>query len=308
LRYRKLGRTDLAVSAISLGTVSLGLDYGISAPGQSGRPDELSAVRLLRYAAERGINFLDTAPAYGDSERFIGRALGSNPRIVVATKLHPPPEGMSQRDGVDRSIEISRRALGRDTLDIVQMYNATAESIAAGGITDALLEARHRGAIRFIGASLYGEENALAAIESGHFDMLQIPFNVLDQRMAAKVLPAADAAGVGVIVRSALLKGALTEKAQWLPGPLERLLTAAERARDLLADGSWDGLAKAALRFCLSFPAVSSVLTGAKNIAEVDAALEAEAEGALSDRLLADAAQLALDEERLVNPFYWPMP
>src|SRR6185436_3521783 len=118
----------------------------------------------------------------------------------------------------------------------------------------------------------------------------------------------ADAAGVGVIVRSALLKGALTEKAQRLPGPLERLRTAAERARDLLAGGSWEGLPKAAVRFCLSFPAVATVLMGAKTIAELDIALDAEADGPLSDSLLADAARLGLDEECLVNPSYWPVP
>jgi aryl-alcohol dehydrogenase-like predicted oxidoreductase len=305
LRYRKLGHTDLTVSAISLGTVALGLDYGINGPGH-GRPDELSAVRLLRHAAERGINLIDTAPAYGTSERLVGCAVGGSPRVLVATKITPPPDGADVRGSIDASIEASRIALARDTLDIVQIHNATAAMIAQGDVTEGLAGARQRGAVRFIGASVYGEENALAVIESGHFDVVQIAFNALDQRMAAKVLPAADAAGVGVIVRSALLQGALTEKAQWLPGPLERLRTAAERARDLLAGGSWDRLPKAAFRFCLSFPAVATVLTGAKTTAELDAALEAEAEGPLSDSVLAGAAQLALDEESLVDPSCWP--
>ena len=162
--------------------------------------------------------------------------------------------------------------------------------------------------MRFLGASVYGEANALAVIESGHFDVLQIPFNVLDQRMADAVLPAADAAGVGIVVRSAVLKGALTPKARYLPGPLERLRTAAERARDRLANGSWDDLPKAATRFCLSFPVVSSVLTGAKTAAELEAALQAEAEGPLNDAVLEAAAALGLDEEELLNPSYWPVP
>ena len=308
MKYRKLGRTDLTVSAISLGTVSLGVDYGIDAPGQFSRPDELSAIRLLRRAADRGINFIDTAPAYGTGERLVGCALGASERVVIATKITPPPDDANVREAVAASIEASRIALARDTLDIVQIHNATGALIARGELTDALHDARRRGLVRFLGASVYGEENALAVIDSGHFDVLQIPFNALDQRMAATVLPAADAAGVGVVVRSAVLKGALTPKARYLPGPLERLRTAAEGARDLLASGSWDALPKAATRFCLSFPAVSSVLTGAKTTAELDAALQAEAEGPLDDRLLEAAAALGLNEEELLNPSYWPVP
>ena len=307
MKYRELGRTGLTVSAISLGTVSLGLDYGINAPGQFGRPDEMSAIRLLRQAAERGINFIDTAPAYGTSERLVGCALGPNPHVIIATKIPAPAPVENIRQAVDASIEASRLALARQTLDVVQIHNATADMVSREEILEALVSARRRGVVRFIGASVYGEENALAVIESGHFDVLQIAFNALDQRMAAKVLPAANAAGVGVVVRSALLKGALTSKAQWLPGPLETLRIAAERARDLLADGSWDALPEAATRFCLSFPSVSSVLTGARTVEELDVAIDAEAAGPLSAQLLAGTAGLALDEERLLNPSYWPI-
>lgn len=307
MKYRELGKTGLKVSAISLGTVSLGIDYGINAPGQYGRPDELSAIRLLRQAAERGITLIDTAPTYGTSERLVGCALGANPRSIVATKIKPRPDSPDVRAEIDSSLKASRLALGRETLDIVQIHNTTIEMLARGEVTQALVDAKRRGEVRFIGASVYVEEAAMAAVECGQFDVIQIAFNVLDQRMAAKVLPAADKAGIGVMVRSALLKGALTPKAQWLPGSLERLRTAAERARDLLADGSWEALPKEAMRFCLSFPSVASVLTGARTLAELDEAIQAEAEGPLSDHLLDQTAGIALDEEELLNPSYWPM-
>ena len=308
MRYRQLGRTGLTVSTISLGTVSLGLDYGISAPGQFGRPDELSAIRLLRLAAERGVNFIDTAPAYGTSERLVGCALGASQRVVIATKFTAPPDAANARDAIAASIEASRIALARETLDILQIHNATAALIGRADVMDALADAKRRGDVRVLGASVYGEDNALAVIQAGPFDVLQIAFNLLDQRMAARVLPAAVAAGVGVVVRSALLKGALSPKAQWLPGPLERVRTAAEKARDLLAGGSWESLPKAAIRFCLSFPAIASVLTGARTAEELQVALDAEAEGPLGDRELADAAALGLDDESLINPRDWPVP
>src|SRR5262249_52411243 len=135
----------------------------------------------------------------------------------------------------------------------------------------------------------------------------QIAFNLLDQRMVERVLPAADKAGVGIIVRSALLKGALTPKAEWLPPPLDRLRVVAGQAKDLLAEGSWAALPKAAMRFCLSFPIVSSVLTGARTAEELEAAIHAEAEGPLTDRQLHEASRLALDDEQLLNPSNWPV-
>lgn len=307
LKVRELGRTGLKVSAISLGTVSLGIDYGINAPGQFGRPDELSAIRLLRQAAERGITLIDTAPAYGTSERLVGCALGGNTRAIIATKINPPQDGSDVRPGIDASLAASRLALGRDHLDIVQIHNATAEMIAKGEVAEALVQAKRRGEVRFVGASVYGEAAAMAAVECGLFDVLQIAFSVLDQRMARSVLPAADAAGVGVLVRSALLKGALTPKAPWLPPALDRLRTAAEDARDLLAGGSWDELPKGAMRFCLSFPSVASVLTGARTLAELDVAIQAEAEGPLADDVLDQSARIGLDDEQLLNPSCWPI-
>jgi len=300
VKYRPLGRTGLSVSAVSFGTVSLGVDYGIAAPGEFGRPGAGDAIALLKDAVARGITLFDTAPAYGDSEALIGRAIGRDMRAIIATK--------TASTDVETSLDGSRRALGRDTLDIVQIHNATAAVIEDTRMLDALDAARLRGTLRFIGASVYGEDAALPAIRSGRVDVLQIAFNVLDQRMASRVLPEAAAAGVGVLVRSALLKGALTPKAQWLSDALEPLRAQALRARDVLAGGRWDALPAAAMRFCFSAPGVASVLAGVRTAEELDAALAAEAAGPLDEALMAEARDLAIEDERLLNPSYWPVP
>ncbi|MCB9161239.1 MAG: aldo/keto reductase [Caldilineaceae bacterium] len=84
--YRTLGRTGLRVSALALGTVELGLDYGIHAPGQVGRPTEDEAIRLVHAALDAGINFVDTR-AYGESRAHLGRALaGRRHDVVLATR------------------------------------------------------------------------------------------------------------------------------------------------------------------------------------------------------------------------------
>ncbi len=108
-----------------------------------------------------------------------------------------------------------------------------------------------------------------------------------------------------MIVRSAFLKGALTHKAVYLPEELKTLRERAELARDRLADGSWERLAEMAMRFCLSEPRVSTVLTGARTLAELDAALAAEAAGPLDAEMMARAASLAIEDEALLNPSRW---
>ena len=309
MKRRVLGRTKLVVSPIALGSVSLGLDYGIAVPGNSGAPTDADAVEVIRRAADAGINLFDTAPAYGRSERLLGEALRGRPDCIVATKVTIPSGagGTNGQADLRASLERSLRSLRRDALDIVQIHNATVETVAAGMFTEALLEARAAGLVRFIGASVYGEAAALAVVKAGCFEVLQVAYNVLDQRMASRVLPAAAAAGVGVLVRSAYLKGVLTSRAEWLPMEMEQLRRAARLARDAVG-GSWAELARAALRFCLSARAVSSVLVGVRTVAELDEALAAGALGALPPDLVASLGQLALADEHLLNPAHWPIP
>ena len=313
VNYRPLGRTGLTVSALSLGTVALGIDYGIHTPDAYGRLDDDAAVALLREAVDCGVTFVDTSPFYGESERLVGQALGGDPRATIATKVWAGPgvapgtEHLTLPQAIARSLEASRQVLRRDVLDVVQIRNATRAIIEEETATAALHEAKQRGVLRYIGATVYDEDAALAVIRDGRFDLVQVALSALDQRMLPHVMPAAEAAGIGVIVRSAFLKGALTPKAQWLPEPLAPLRAAAAQARDLLAGGSWDRLPAAAMRFCLSVPRVASVLTGARTLAELDAAIAAESAGPLDPSVLASAAQLAMTDERLLNPSYWPV-
>ncbi len=313
MNYRLLGKTGLRISIVALGTVSLGVEYGIEVPGEFGRPTEAEAIRLLQQAADAGINLFDTAPAYGKSEQLLGVALGSHHECYLATKVSVPIDsngnpmhGPGLRQAVLYSLESSLRALQRDVLDIVQIHNATLDVIAQGEMAQVLLDAQQQGKVRFLGASVYTEAEALAVIEADYFDMLQVAYNVLDQRMARRVFSAAEQAGVGIMVRSAFLKGALTAKARWLPPELTELRQAAERSKDVLG-GSWRSLPEMALRFCLSAPQVATVLVGARTIQELKQALAAAESGTLPEEVLARTPSLALTDEHLLNPSYWPV-
>lgn len=315
MEYRILGSTGLKVSILSLGTVSLGVDYGIEAPEEFGRPTEADAIWLLQKAADAGINLFDTAPGYGESERLLGKALGARQECLFATKVSIPKSasGQSRCDrmeisrAINKSLENSLRVLGREVLDIVQIHNATVGMIQEGDVVRALLEAREAGMIRLIGASVYTEAEALAVVESGWFDVLQVAYSVLDRRMEESLLPKAKEMGVGILTRSALLKGALTYKAQWLPEGLRDLKDQVFRINERMADGSWDQVQETAIRFCLSSPDVGSVLIGPRTSQELRFALEAEQKGPLPEPLSEMLGAFQLHEERLLNPSFWPV-
>jgi aryl-alcohol dehydrogenase-like predicted oxidoreductase len=313
VRFTTLGRTGLRVSRLAFGTASLGSDYGIPAPGGFGRPAEAEAIALVRRALEGGINLFDTAPTYGHSEPILGRALQHMPDCYITTKVSMPRAAggstvgaRDAEDAIRRSLESSARTLHRETLDVVLMHNATADDLRQGMVMAALLAAKQRGLVRYIGASVYGEDNAEAVLEAGCFDVLQVAYNALDCRMASRILPAAEALRVGVMARSALLKGALTPKAMWLPDELAPVRAAVERLTARTGQ-SWEALPSLAVRFCLSASGVSTVLVGARTPAELDAALRAEAEGPLPGDLVESISAGEPAEERLVNPAMWPI-
>ena len=314
LEHRPLGRTGMSVSALGFGTVELGRDYGLPAPGEFEQPSESVAVALLRLAARRGVDFYDTAPGYGTAERLLGTALGGEPGRVIATKVPVTKDaagrnlhGSELRRDLERSIGESRRALERQTLDLVQIHSATLKVIVEGEIADVLLDARGRGEVRAIGVTVYSEAEALAAIDAGCFDTLQVACNLLDRRMVDRVIPAAVQAGVAIIVRSAFLKGALTPKARFLPPDLAELRRAADAVRQALGV-SWEQLPVVALRYCLFLPGVTTVIVGLRSSDELATALAAVEAGPLPDTALRRTAAFAITNERLVDPSRWDVP
>jgi aryl-alcohol dehydrogenase-like predicted oxidoreductase len=307
--YIQLGATDLRVSRLGVGTAAFGLDrYGITAPGE-GNVDPAEGIANVHRAVEGGVNFFDTAPAYGRSEELLGEALADHKDCLVATKV-PIPENVDEisqselTQRVNESLDESLRRLRREVLDVVQIHNATVHVLEQGNVVSCLERAREAGKLRYIGASVYGEEAALATIRTGKIQILQVALSLLDQRMRDRVIPEARTAGLGVLTRSALLKGALTKRAQWLPPGLQALSRASERVvREL--DTCWESLPSMALRFCLSVEGVHCVLSGVRNSAEIEDCLAACAEGPIAPGLLTKAYGLALSDDLLLNPSHW---
>jgi len=305
MEYRRLGKTGLKVSCIALGTVELGMDYGIEVPGEFGKPDKRTAERILHKALDFGINLFDTASTYGDSESLLGSAIGGE-SCYIATKVNIPFEGYEASGVIRNSIERSLKNLRREYLDILQIHNATAEILKRSDVLENLLEFRKKGLARFIGASVYETRNALAVIESGCLDIIQIAFNVLDQSMAKNVIPKASEAGVGVLSRSTYLKGVLTSKVEFLTDKYEVLINAISDLKDKLYFQDNKDLTEFALRYCVSTPGIDSVIVGVRTESELDAAIEIEGKGKLADNVYKKALSLGIKDEYWLNPANWP--
>jgi aryl-alcohol dehydrogenase-like predicted oxidoreductase len=209
MEQRVIGKTGWPVSIIGLGTWQLGADWG--------SVTESDALAVLSAAVESGVTFLDTADAYGDgrSEQLIGRFLAGNPGhgIVVATKMGrrvaqlPENYTLSNfRAWTDRS----RANLGVDRLDLVQLHCPPTPVFSSDAVYDALdtLVAEER--TTAYGVSVETCDEALAAIARPGVATVQIIFNAFRRKPLDQVLPAASAAGVGIIVRVPLASGLLS--------------------------------------------------------------------------------------------------
>lgn len=312
---RPLGRTALQVSEIGFGGWGIGKSMW-------GHTDDMDSLKALHAAIEKGINYFDTAHAYGHghSERLIARAVKeSGARIVTATKI--PPKNMEwpayyrtrleyafPPDWVVSSTERSLRNLRVDCLDVQQFHVWTDNWLKDPlwpETWEAVQSLRRQGKIRFFGVSVNSDDpdSALEAVRGGIVDTVMTIYNLFDQRAAARLFPLCRENGVGVVVRCPFdeggLTGTLTPDTRFPPEDFrgyyfggERLAETCRRAealRNLLVvEGRAENLAQAALKFCLSSPEVSTVIPGMRISSHVHANARA-ADGRYYDESLRDA-------------------
>lgn len=198
--YRKLGRTGLEVSAVSMGGI----------PVQ--RVDEDGAKRVIEAARKAGINFFDTARGYTDSEQKFGRVFGRDRQgAVIATK------SMARtREDMTAEIDRSLKNLQVTRIDLYQLHNikdeATMEKVLGpDGALAALKEAQQQGKISFIGITGHISKILVTAIATGHFDTVQFPFNAIETAAADELIPLARRMNIGTIAMKPLAGGALTK-------------------------------------------------------------------------------------------------
>ena len=250
-----MGKTDMDVSVLGFGGSEIGYQ----------RVSAKTVARLLGGALDAGLNVIDTAECYEDSEELIGKALGGRRReVYLFSKCgHARAEARSDwRPGaLLRSIERSLSRLATDHLDLIQLHSCGLEVLQRGDAITALESARSRGWSRYIGYSGDGEA-ARWAVESGRFDTLQTSVSIADQEAIELTLPAARTAGLGVIAKRPLANVAW----RYARKPAEAYYQEYwERLRKLdypFLPGKGDAAVKTALRFPLGVPGVHTAIVG----------------------------------------------
>lgn len=307
---RALGRSGLRSSSLWLGTAALAVPYG--APGAERPPPARTvAARTLKAALAAGITAIDTAPAYGQAEALVGDVAGAAD-CLIATKLAVPPEGWAALDGratraaVRASAEASLRVLRRERLDLLQIHNATAEILEWGAILAALEELRAEGLVAAIGATVYGEADALAAIASDEIEVVQMAYSALDRRPERRALPAAAARGTAVTVRSVLLRGVLSAAGRPLAGdPRLAPLAAAAEAFRRAVGASWEELPGAAVAWAARRPGIDAVVLGPRDAEELTELLAGARRAEAAVAAAGDGWFTPLDDA-LLDPRGWP--
>jgi aryl-alcohol dehydrogenase-like predicted oxidoreductase len=215
-----------ASARIALGAAQWGMPYGIA--NRSGLPPRDELVALLGVARRAGVDTLDTARAYGESEARIGELTAGDPHWRIATKLAPDVDAGADLAlclrRADESLEASRRARRRERLDLLLLHRARHRTAFGGALFEHLLRRQEQGWLGALGASASSPQEALALLEDPAIEVLQVAASLLDRRLAEAGF-FARAAGLGkrVFVRSVFLQGVAHLSTEALPGGLSPL-------------------------------------------------------------------------------------
>src|SRR3954451_10482753 len=288
METRRLGRTGRDVGVVGLGAWQLGSDWG--------SVDKNDALAVLRAAVEGGVTFIDTADVYGDgrSERLVGQVLKSHDGLTVATKMGRRVEQVPENYTLENFrawTDRSRRNLGVDTIDLVQLHCPPTPVYESDEVFDALDTLVEEQAIAAYGVSVEETAQALTVIARPAAATVQIILNAFRLKPLDEVLPAAAAAGVGIIARVPLASGLLTAKytedttfaendhrtynrkgeafdvGETFSGvDFETGVAAAREFAQLVPEGL--SSAQTALAWIAQLPEVSTVIPGARNPAQ----------------------------------------
>lgn len=311
MKYRKLGRTGIAVSDIGFGAWGIG---GKTAGATSyGATDDRDSLDALAAALDHGVTFYDTSNVYGagHSEALIGQAFrNKRDRVVIATKA-----GRRDYEGEDdyspgaleRSLDESLKRLRTDYVDLLQLHSPPMDLLRRiDGLIASLERMRAKGKIRAFGFSTRSPADALASIEEFDAPVVQVNLNLVDQRAAQDgLLDLAAKRDVGVIARTPLCFGLLSgavapnttfdpsdHRSLWPRAQIDRWIEGSRIFVDAIADRERQTKAQVALRYCLSFPGVSSTIPGMLRRSEVEEDVKASDMGPLTLAEMADIARI----------------
>jgi aryl-alcohol dehydrogenase-like predicted oxidoreductase len=320
MRYRTLGGTGLEVSEVGFGAWGIGGGLWLGAEDQE-------SLGALETARSNGINFFDTALAYGEghSERLLAQAFKSDAKAIIATKVPPKnrvwpaQKGAPLRDAFPKQyvldcLDTSCKNLGRQQVDIFQFHVWNDDWVSDPEWLDTMHTLRTQKKARFIGISINDHQptNVIRALDTGLIDCVQVIYNIFDQSPEDKLFGYCQEKGIGVIVRVPFDEGSLTGRirpeTKFPEGDFRNVYFSGdrreqvwERVQKIAADTRTDieHLPELALRFVLSHPAVSTVIPGMRSSRHVSANARVSDQGPLDAH-----RRSVLQRHRWVRNFY----
>lgn len=260
---RQFGKTDMKVAILGFGSAEIGFE----------RTEQSVVDKILNAALDQGLNVVDTAECYVDSEEQIGRAIaGRRKEFYLFSKCgHAKKDGGRgdawDTDSLMHSIELSLKRCKTDVLDLIQLHSCSLETLQKGECIEALETAKKQGKVRYIGYS--GDSKAARyAVESGRFDSLQTSCSIVDQECIDLTLPLAKEKGMGVIAKRPIANAVWRHDKQPDNGYVVEYWKRLEKLAypfatgDKRSDNGPDGAAGTALRFTAFQPGVSVCIVG----------------------------------------------
>lgn len=296
-------------SKLALGTVQLGLKYGVA--NKDGQPDADEARSILKTALAYGVTLLDTAAAYGSSESVLGQCLDPNDRqsVEINTKLDPLTDIDEETDrgeikaAVEASIKKSCESLGLKKLSCVMLHRWDHYAMAEGTIWKTLQELKDEGVIAKLGASVQSTDEGLQALNVEDVEFIQLPFNILDYRWEESgfIEKCQKQADVHIQVRSALLQGLLLLPAEKWPPKINDM---AQQVEAYINDAVKSHGRKSVLDICYSYVRsqdwIDTIVVGVETKAQLLENLEL-----FNEPLLADLQGVPRVKEAVLNPAKW---
>jgi len=288
---------------IGLGTVQFGMPYGVS--NTMGMTGEDEVRRILDYAALQGIRMLDTAASYGESEKVLGRLLPAGTSFQVVTKTAPVKSDCVDDQAVASIGQIFERSLDnlhRDSVYGLLVHQAK-ELMKQGGerLASWLMEQKSSGKTAKVGASVYDRETLDMILENYAIDLVQVPLNILDQRLLADgYLSELKAAGIEIHVRSAFLQGLLLMHPEEMPPYFSGIKGHMVKLRNFMDEQGFSSI-EAAIGFVSSIKEVDSVICGVNTLAQLE-----EIVACSGTEVSAELCQrFAITDKEIIDPSQW---